>query len=199
MITVRDADLADLETLRARRDLDVPSIHASAWAAFEIDGEVVAVWGLVLRWAHVAELCGVVDHAKLNRRHRFSFVRESRRLLSSAAYELQLRRVTAYVDATESVHRRFAEGAGFAPEGIMAGAGPRGGDIIIYWRGFPWATSSLRYSVEELPSRQPPHPLPHPLPLPRPLLPHHPRPTTARCGRTTVSGPVKLGSATTPT
>lgn len=184
-IAVRQASPTDLEALRCRGGLDVPGLYAQQWVAFEVDYRVAAVWGVLMRWPHVADLCGAVDH-DLIRPYRFSFVRESRRLLKDVARRLQLRRITAFVEASRPDFQRFAEAAGFRAEATLALAGPDGGDIIIYVRTYPWAALSVR-SLEALRSQR------------QPLLPLQPRPlsrTTARCGSSTASGLARRATAT---
>lgn len=50
--------------------------------------------------------------------------------------QLNLRRVSGYVSASNTQARRFDEHLGFKPEAVLKGAAPDGGDVILYvmWR-----------------------------------------------------------------
>jgi len=180
----------DLEELRCRKELDVPGLYHQEWATITLGGEVVAVWGLLMRWPHVADLCGCVHQDKVRGRHGLALTRLSRRLLHHAAYGLTLRRVTAFVEADRPEYRRFATGAGFTPEGILEGAGPNGVDLFIYVRKFPWVALSAASSAAA--GKNDPH---QPPPRPRPHL----RLITKASGGTTGSGPARRGSVTART
>ena len=184
-LTWESGTVDDLEALRCEKELDVPGLYHQEWARILLDGEVVAVWGLLMRWPHVADLCGCVHQDKVRGRHGLALTRMSRALLRTAAYGLRLRRITAFVEADREEYRRFAAGAGFEPEGMLAEAGPDGADLIIYTRKFPWAALSAASSEAERKKRRPRRP--------------HLRLITAPCGGTIGSGPVTRAHATTPT
>ena len=97
----------------------------------ERDGELVA--GVLYEgfndynvWMHVAAVPG---SRWLNRRLLRAF-------FSYPFDQMGVRRVSAYVNASNTVARRFDEHLGFKPEATLTGAAPDGGDVILYsmWR-----------------------------------------------------------------
>lgn len=46
--------------------------------------------------------------------------------------EMKVDRVSGYVNASNTLARRFDEHLGFKPEAVLEGAAPDGGDVIIY-------------------------------------------------------------------
>jgi len=111
--------------------MPIDAVEGMEALGIERDGELVA--GVLYEgfsdynvWMHVAAVPG---SGWLNRSTLRAF-------FGYPFNQMGVRRVSAYVNASNTVARRFDEHLGFKPEAILTGAAPDGGDVIIYsmWR-----------------------------------------------------------------
>ncbi len=111
--------------------MHIDAVEGMEALGIERDGELVA--GVLYEgfsrynvWMHVAAIPG---SGWLNR--------TTLKLFFSYPFDqMGVRRVSAYVYASNAVGRRFNEHLGFKPEATLTGAAPDGGDVIFYsmWR-----------------------------------------------------------------
>lgn len=110
---------------------------------FRVNGEVAAVFGLVVRWPGVGDVWAVVgDNA---RGYGRPLTRTAKALFHTFADDLGLWRLGAMVRADAVEYQRWIELLGFEYEGTEIQAGPTGQDIHRYrWLRWPSLTAAPR-------------------------------------------------------
>ena len=111
--------------------------HSVHTKVIEMDGEVVAMFGLAMRWQGVADVWAVVTDGA--RGHGCQLTREARKLVDRYAFELGLWRMSALVHEGVPEYQRWICLLGFEPEGREHMGAPDGADFIRYTRLWPWA------------------------------------------------------------
>ena len=104
--------------------------HGSFMRTLEVDDQVIAVFGMKVRWAGVADVWAVVGEDA--RGHGLWLTRQARQLLDQFTQELALWRVGALVREDVVENRRWLEALGFEFEGVERHAGPRGEHLARY-------------------------------------------------------------------
>lgn len=109
-----------------REQVPVNMVADMRGLGFEKNGELVAGvlyegWNGVNVWMHVATTPG--------RRWSMEFLRYC---FYYPFVELGCKRVSGYVEASNTAARRFDEHLGFTQEAVLKGAAADGGDVIIY-------------------------------------------------------------------
>lgn len=134
-IWVRHAEVDDLVDLHRPGDRIVDpghllSRHHSFSRAVLVGDNVVAVFGLTLRYPGVGDVWAVVGNNALGHGRRLT--RATRALVHQMFTELHLWRMSAYVRAGMPEYARWIELVGFEFEGVELRGGPDGDDLLRY-------------------------------------------------------------------
>ncbi len=113
-------------------------MNGSFIRTLEIDDEVIAVFGLVLRWPGVADIWAIVGDK--TRGHGLGFTRKVKALMRQFADELSLWRIGATVREDLVEYQAWLELLGFEKEGVESQAAPDGSNLIRY-RWLRWTCS----------------------------------------------------------
>lgn len=120
-----------MSKLRDEVDIQPLADQGLAWTGI-VDGEVIAIGGLVPQWENRAIAWALIS--KNAGKHFIDIHREAERLFTRSG----IRRIEATVDIGFKAGHRWMKMLGFEPEGYMKAYRPDGADQILYARIRRW-------------------------------------------------------------
>ena len=130
----QNGDIAQIaDTKEGERFLtDTELLHQITYAeTVEIDGEIMAVYGIVKMWEGVGQCFAITS---TDYHDAISYTRHAKSFVVNAMREFGFNRVQTYVSVDNGSFGKWAELVGLEKEGLMRKFSPQGKDMFMYSR-----------------------------------------------------------------